>query len=54
MPLSKGKSRNIISKNIREMEESGHPHRQAVAAALHEADEYRKPRSKKKPTGKKK
>ena len=37
MPLKKGKSRETISKNIKEMEESGHPHRQAVAAALHSA-----------------
>ena len=37
MPLEKGTSRETISRNIREMEESGHPHRQAVAAALHTA-----------------
>lgn len=37
MPLSKGKSKKVISKNIREMEESGHPQKQAVAAALNEA-----------------
>lgn len=34
MPLRKGYSRAIISSNIREMVESGHPQRQAVAAAL--------------------
>jgi len=38
MPLSKGKSKKIISKNIREMENSGHSHAQSVAAALHTAN----------------
>jgi hypothetical protein len=35
MPLLKGKSE--IGHNIKEMEESGHPHNQAVAAALRTA-----------------
>ena len=34
MPLKKGASREVISKNIREMVRSGHPRKQAVAAAL--------------------
>lgn len=34
MPLEKGKSKKVIGKNIAEMEASGHPHAQAVAAAL--------------------
>ncbi len=37
MPLSKGKSKEVIGKNIKEMEKSGHPKKQAVAAALNEA-----------------
>lgn len=37
MPLKHGKSKGIISLNIKEMEESGHPKKQAVAAALNEA-----------------
>lgn len=42
MPLHPGKSRKIISENIHEMIASGHPQKQAVAAALHNADKYAK------------
>lgn len=37
MPLTPGKSQATISSNIREMQDAGHPHDQAVAAALSEA-----------------
>lgn len=34
MPLKKSKSKKVIGENIREMEVSGHPKKQAIAAAL--------------------
>jgi len=37
MPLAKGKSRKVISSNIAEMVDAGHPQKQAVAAALRTA-----------------
>lgn len=37
MPLHPGKSKQIISTNIKEMEATGHKPDQAVAAALHNA-----------------
>lgn len=40
MPLKKGSSKKTIGTNIEEMQASGHPHDQAVAAALHNADKY--------------
>jgi len=40
MPLRSGKSREVVSSNIREMVAAGHPANQSVAAALRKADEY--------------
>lgn len=37
MPLEKGSGHATIGRNIEEMEKSGHPRNQAVAAALREA-----------------
>lgn len=37
MPLKKGKSRKVIGENIAEMERSGHPRAQSIAAALSSA-----------------
>lgn len=37
MPLHTGKSKKVIGENIKEMVKSGHPQKQAVAAALNEA-----------------
>lgn len=42
MPLKRGASRAVVSSNIREMVEAGHPQRQAVAAAMRERDLSRK------------
>lgn len=44
MPLKKGKSRKVISENIREMVHAGHPQKQAVAASLRQAREGKKKR----------
>lgn len=37
MPLHKGTSKKVIGENIKEMQEAGHPKKQAVAASLNEA-----------------
>lgn len=37
MPLERGTGRDVIGRNISEMEKSGHPAKQAIAASLNEA-----------------
>lgn len=41
MPLKSGKSQKVISKNIKEMVDAGHPQKQAVAAAMNKAGKGR-------------
>ena len=47
MPLKKGKSKHVISENIKELYNSGYPRKQAVAIALRKAEKKKK-KSKKK------
>lgn len=47
MPLKRGKSRKVVSANIRELRQSGRPQDQAVAIALKEAGLSRKKKRKK-------
>ena len=42
MPLKKGKSKKVVSQNIREMRHSGYSQKQAVAAALSTARKSKK------------
>lgn len=42
MPLAKGTSSKTVGKNIKEMEKAGHPHDQAVAAALRQQRESKR------------
>lgn len=37
MPLQNGISREVVGRNIRELQESGRPHEQAVAISLNQA-----------------
>jgi hypothetical protein len=48
MPLKKGKSDKVVGENIKELQSSGYPPKQAQAIALSKAGRSKKPRSKKK------
>jgi hypothetical protein len=45
MPLLPGKDQSVISENIRDMRNAGHPEDQAVAAAMRKAGMGKKPKS---------
>jgi len=42
MPLEKGKSKKVISRNISELRHSGYPQKQAIAIAMSKAKKKRK------------
>ena len=48
MPLKKGKSKKVISENIRELRKSGRPEKQSIAIAMNEAGMSKKKRKAKK------
>lgn len=47
MPLKRGKSKKVISKNISEMTKSGYPRKKAIAASLNKAGKSKKKGKKK-------
>lgn len=54
MPLAKGKSKEVVSKNIRKLIKEGKPHDQAVAIALSKKEEKKEEKKESKKKAKKK
>jgi hypothetical protein len=52
MPLLKGSSEKVISRNIAELRKAGYVAKQAAAIAFRKAGKYRKPAKAKKDTDK--
>lgn len=48
MPLKKGRSKKVISSNIRELRHSGRPEKQSIAIAMSKAGKSSGKRAKKK------
>lgn len=48
MPLKKGKSKQIISSNIAELQRSGHPKNQSIAIAYSEVKAHKRKKKVKK------
>lgn len=48
MPLKKGKSKKVISENIKELRHSGYPEKQSIAIAFSESRRGKKKSRKKK------
>ena len=46
MPLKKGSSKKVISENIRELRHAGHPEKQAIAIAMHQAGKSKRTKRK--------
>lgn len=42
MPLKKGKSKKVVSENIKELMNTGRPQKQAVAIAMSQAEKSKK------------
>lgn len=52
MPLLEGHSNEVVNSNIRELRKGGYEHKQAIAAALHNANKSPSSNSIKKDKGK--